>query len=282
MRAAQFKILTRILEKVKVPEYVYAFEKGRNIPKMAEAHAGKGLVISMDLKDFFTSIKQRHLLKIFQDLGFGGAPAQTLSELCTFKSFVPQGALTSPKISNIVTAFTFGPELKAYCDQKGYTLTVYADDITISCEEDLVKNSGYDAAFEIVGFVSKLVGKYGFRVNRDKTKVMRPFQRQYVCGVVVNRKINLQKTERNRLRAIVHNTVTKGVEEAAKKANLTPAQFVSRTMGQLNWFGQLNPEAGVRLKSLFKEAVQELGTPNAISDGEENTAPPVTPEVTIA
>lgn len=272
MRAAQFRILSRILERVKVPDYVYAFEKGKNIPKMAEVHVTKGLVISMDLKDFFTSIKQHHLLGIFKTLGFNEAPAQTLSEICTYKSFVPQGALTSPKISNIVTALTFGPELKTYCDEKGYALTVYADDITISCEEDLVKQAGYDAAFKIVGFVSQLVGKHGFKVNREKTKVMRPFQRQYVCGVVVNSKVNLQKTERNRLRAIVHNTGTRGVEAEAAVSGLTPEKFVSRVMGQLNWFGQLNPEAGVRLKSQFKEVVQEHGTPNAGDDCVEGTA----------
>jgi RNA-directed DNA polymerase len=271
MRAAQFRILTRILNKVPVPEYVYAFEKGKNIPKMAESHLEKGVVISLDLKDFFTSIKQHHLLDIFKNLGIGGAPAQTLSELCTYKSFVPQGALTSPKISNLVTASTFGPELKKFCDERGYTLTVYADDITISCEQDIVKQAGYDAAFEIVGFVSRLVNKYGFRVNRKKTKVMRPFQRQYVCGVVVNRKVNLQKSKRNMLRAIVHNTEMNGVESAAATARMTPDKFVSSIMGQLNWFGQLNPEAGVRLKSKFREVVQELGTPNAEVACEDNT-----------
>ena len=256
MRAAQFRILTRILERVEVPDYIYAFEKGKNIPKMAEAHTQKGLVISIDLKDFFTSIKQHHLLTIFSSLGFEGAPSQTLSEICTYKSYVPQGALTSPKISNLVTASTFGPKLQSYCDEHGYALTVYADDVTISCEDDLVKQSGYDAAFKIVSFVSQLVANYGFRVNREKTKIMRPFQRQYVCGVVVNHRVNLQKAERNRLRAIVHNSSVRGIESEAAVSGLTPDKFVSRTMGQLNWFGQLNPEAGVHLKSKFKQIVQ--------------------------
>lgn len=239
---------------------------------MAEAHVGKGLIVSVDLKDFFTSIKQHHLLNLFKNLGFSEAPAQTLSELCTYKSFVPQGALTSPKVSNLITSSTFGPELKSYCDEKGYTLTVYADDITISCDEDLVKQSGYDAAFKIVSYVSQLVSKFGFKVNREKTKVMRPFQRQYVCGVVVNSKINLQKSERNRLRAIVHNTEIRGVEAEAAVSGLTPDKFVSRVMGQLNWFGQLNSEAGVRLKSKFKQVVHELCTLDATDDCVGNLA----------
>ena len=263
MRAVQYRILTRILEKVQVPEYIYAFEKGRNIPTMAEAHVRQGVVVSIDLKDFFTSIKQHHLFNLFTDLGFGWKPATTLAELCTFKAFVPQGALTSPKLSNIITATTFGPELKKYCDDHGYVMTIYADDVTISARDDLVKQTGYAATQSIVEFVSTTVRKYGFKVNPEKTKVMRPFQRQYVCGVVVNSKINLQKTERNRLRAIVYNTRKNGVAIEAQKGGFTPDEFVSRIMGRLNWFSQLNPEAGDSLKSLFKLAVQDLGKPYA-------------------
>src|SRR5579859_7236531 len=45
MRVVQYKILTQILNKVEVPEYVHAFEKGKSIPKMAECHVGKDMVV---------------------------------------------------------------------------------------------------------------------------------------------------------------------------------------------------------------------------------------------
>ncbi len=144
MRVVQYKILKGILEKVDIPNYIYAFEKGKNIPEMAEIHVGKKVVISVDLKDFFTSIKQYHLLQMFQHLGFGVNPATTLSELCTYKAFVPQGALTSPKLSNLFTSLTFGPLLKEYCDRKGYILSIYADDITISRNTDFSGEIRYE------------------------------------------------------------------------------------------------------------------------------------------
>jgi RNA-directed DNA polymerase len=259
--------LKEILEKIEVPEYIHAFERGRSIPTMAQEHVGKGLVISIDLKDFFTSIKQYHLFQVFQYIGFGEGPARTLSELCTYEAFVPQGALTSPKLSNIVTSLTFGPLIKAYCDQHGYTVTIYADDVTISMNEDLVKQRGYDAVDEIVYFVSRTVGSFGFRVNRRKTKVMRPFQRQYVCGVVVNRMINLQKSERRKLRATVYNVKKNGIEREAAKNGLTPEKFQSRLMGRLNWFSQLNPEAGARLIDDFRQILVLGREPSKVSDG---------------
>ena len=281
MRAVQLRILNKILEKVEIPEYVYAFERGKNIPDMAQHHVGKGTVISLDIKDFFTSIKQRQLQELFGGLGFGDKPARTLSELCTYESFVPQGAITSPKISNIITAHTFGPVLKEYCDQHGFTLTIYADDITISSDNDIVKEAGYGAAMEIVSYVSQLVRGFGFVINRKKTKVMRPFQRQYVCGAVVNHRVNLQKSERNNLGTIVYYAGRYGVADQAARMNLTVDEFVNKTMGRLNWFGQLNPEAGARLKSTFKEI---LGKELQGQDGAvvETADAPNTIQVTVA
>lgn len=257
MRTAQYLILNRVLEQVPIPDYIHAFERGRSIPAMAQQHVGKGVVISLDLKDFFTSIKQRHLQEIFEHLGIAPTPARTLSEICTYDSFVPQGALTSPKLSNIVSSLTFGPILKEYCDERGLTLSIYADDITISADADIVAERGILSAHEIIGYVSQCVAGFGFRINRQKTKIMRPFQRQYVCGVVVNQKTNLQQRERRRLRAIVHNCQVNGIETEAAKNNLSPETFISQVTGKINWFAQLNQENGRALMETFRIAVEQ-------------------------
>lgn len=257
MRAAQFRILKLILERVDLPEYIYAFEKGKSIPEMAKIHTGKHVVISLDLKNFFESIKQTRVQELFQLMRFGEKPARELSELCTYKSFVPQGALTSPKLSNLITACSFGPELKEFCDSHGYDLTIYADDVTISYNEPAgsPKDRSRQQVVNVLNFVRATVNKYGFWINSEKTKVMRPYQRQYVCGAVVNRKVNLRRTERNRLRGIVHNCECNGVEAESKKAGMTVEKFGSVVMGRLNWFAQLNPEKGNALKEKFKKAV---------------------------
>ena len=268
MRVVQYKILTQILNKVEVPEYVHAFEKGKSIPKMAQCHVGKDMVVSIDLEDFFTSIKQYQLNDLFQHLGFGEKPARTLSELCTYNSFVPQGALTSPKVSNIITALTFGPAIKEYCDQMGFTLSIYADDITISMDAETRQRHGKGIVGRILRKVSKEVSRYRFKINNDKTKVMRYYQRQYVCGAVVNVKVNLQKSERNKLRAMVYNCNKNGIEAEAEKAGISADQFYSKLMGRLNWFSQLNPTAGDRLKSKLKEVNVSKQESNSIATEE--------------
>lgn len=224
---------------------------------MAAQHVGKAVVVSLDLKDFFTSIKQSHLQEIFQHLGVAEKPARLLSELCTYESFVPQGALTSPKLSNIVSSLTFGPIIERYCLERGFTLTIYADDITVSVEENPASADDSDPVRELIRFVQRTVNSFGFRVNHEKTKVMRPHNRQYVCGVVVNSRTNLQQKERRKLRAIVHNLAEKGIPSEALRSGLEEAELIAHVGGRLNWLAQLNPDAGNPLKEKFRLLVSE-------------------------
>jgi RNA-directed DNA polymerase len=251
MRIVQYRIYSKILNRIQVPEYIYAFERDKSIPVMAAKHVGKQFVISIDIKDFFHSIKQNELFILFRNYGFDEKPARTLSELCTYKAFVPQGAITSPKLSNVISANTFGPLIKAYCDGQGLTLTIYADDITVSTEKKQVSVS------EIIHSLSDFVHRYGFRVNHKKTKVMRRHNRQYVCGVVVNEKTNLIKKERLKLRAMVHNLSLHGPENEALKTQATVDHFINVLRGRLNWFKQLNNVHGERLLVKFNVALNK-------------------------
>lgn len=255
MRSCQYRILTKIFNQIELPDYIWAFEAGKSIPEMASIHVNKGTVISLDLKDFFHSIHQRTLANIFvEKFAIGEPAAKTLSELCTYKFFVPQGALTSPKLSNIVTYLTFGPLVEEYCRSKGLSLSIYADDITVSCDEDLVGSGKQAEVSQIITDISEIVTLHGFRINRKKTKVMRRTRRQYVCGVVVNQKTNMLRKERYKLRAMVHSVCTQGLEATALRNNMEPGKFFNYLQGRLNWLSQLNPSFGIPLKQKLLDA----------------------------
>jgi RNA-directed DNA polymerase len=261
MRTVQYRLLTKVLNKLVLPEYVYAFEKNRNIPTMAALHVNKYCIISIDIKDFFHSIKQEKLFGILCRLGIGDLPARTISELCTYKAFVPQGALTSPKVSNLITSVTFGPEIEQYCDDNGFTLTIYADDVTIS-----TNNRELNPKL-VVQELTRFIQSHGFRVNRKKTKVMFHGSRQYVCGAVVNSKVNLIVKERKKLRAIIHNITKNGIEAEAAKTNMEPSKFLNFLRGRVNWFRQLNPVMGQKYFDKLKAYLQVLKE-QALEDAE--------------
>lgn len=253
MRVLQYRILDRILNKFQVPDYIHGFETGKSIPKMAEIHVGKDVVISLDIKDFFPSIRQYMVKAAFVAAGMAETPAQTLSELCTYKSYVPQGSLTAPKISNIIAGGTFGPPIKKFCDENGIGMTIYADDITMSFSKEFADLDAAKAFSRLViSEVTRYVNAAGFRVNGKKTKIMRPHNRQWVCGAVVNQKVNMRKTERLSLRALVHNVEVNGVEAEAAKAKMEVAAFIRKYAGRINWYHQLNPAAGGLLKRVFR------------------------------
>ena len=243
MRLVQYRILTRILDKVQVPEYIYAFEKSKSIPVMAQLHVGKNLLISVDIKNFFHSIKQRVVIQILQEgLGIGSQPARLISELCTYEAFTPQGALTSPKISNLVAALTFGPLIKAWADSNDFTCTIYADDVTLSTDRSDV------VVPDVVRFLQETIRQFNFRLNHKKTKIMHRGCRQFVCGVVVNQKTNMVRKQRDNLKAMVHNVCRNGYEVEARRLNKTPSEFENHLKGRLNWFSQLNLAAADKLR----------------------------------
>lgn len=253
MRVVQYRVLKDLLADVQIPDYIHGFEPGRSIPAMAQIHSGKRVVISLDIKDFFPSIRHKRVTECFTALGANPEAADLLAEICTYKAFVPQGALTSPKISNIVASMTFGPELKKYCDEKGLTMSIYADDVTISHNLEETPLEFEDA---VVNHVTEMLNRHGFRVNRAKTKIMRAHRRQWVCGAVVNTRVNMLRKQRDNLRAIVYNCSKRGIFEEAARAGMPPEKFAQKYLGQLNWFCQLNPEKGAILRTSFMEMIK--------------------------
>ena len=264
MRRAQWRICSNLLNQVPIPDYIWGFERGRSVPKMAEVHKGQAVVISLDIKDFFPSIKQVDVKQIFETLGVThSASATVLSELCTYKSFVPQGALTSPKLSNIMVSATFGPIIKDFCDAYKLNLSIYADDITVSFTDvpevvDGQAKTQKEFVGKVIHFVKTSLENFGFRLNRDKIKVMRRHNRQWVCGAVVNEKINMLKRDRYNLRALVHNCEINGLESEAARTGFKTLEFIQKFGGKLNWYRQLNADKGGPLYARFKKMTLPL------------------------
>ena len=294
LRLVQARLHSRLLSRVELPEYTWAFEPGKSVPEMAKVHVGKQVIVSLDIRDFFPSITQRMIETMIIKEGLADGPAaRTISELCTYKWYLPQGGITSPKISNLIVKNTFGDSVKKYCDKIGLEMTVYADDITMSekpgyyieripsyglsvVKDEFKTTADYRCVTPInqaIEDIGALLRSYNFSLHHDKTKVMLNGTRKTVCGVVVNEKTNLAKKERLRLRAMVHNVCKNGVEaEAAKFGDgVSPSTFISYLKGKLNWYRQLNSEKAASLIAKLNEYLESVSPVEEPTEGSEVT-----------
>jgi RNA-directed DNA polymerase len=147
--AAQRWILTSILRKLKTHPAAHGFVQGRSTRTNALPHTQTAVVINCDLKDFFPTINVHRVLGMFAELGYSPAAATLLALLCTESPrrvveyagttfhvatgprCLPQGACTSPAISNLI-ARRLDSRLAGICRKLNFTYTRYADDLTFS------------------------------------------------------------------------------------------------------------------------------------------------------
>jgi retron-type reverse transcriptase len=197
---------------------------GRSTLTNALHHAGKDVVINVDLEAFFPSIRFGRVRAFFRRLGYSGAVATLLALLCTecprkkviydnVAYFVatgprslPQGACTSPAISNQI-ARKLDRRLIALMTKLDFSYTRYADDLTFSALPGQREKVPY-----LLARVRHICDDEGFQLNPKKTRVQRPESRQSVTGLVVNVTPAVPRDIVRRIRAILHRAKSEGLE----------------------------------------------------------------------
>lgn len=185
-------ILKRFLSR-RVHFIATAFEQGSSIQKNAWIHREQSVVLKLDLKNFFPSITYKRVLGYFKRQGYPENIAVLLSHLCTLNGHLPQGAVTSPRLSNLIQ-YNFDLNLYKYCYKNKLCVTRYADDITFS------GNINKEVANKIIYYCEDRLSRINLHINKSKTKIIYSNQRQTVTGLVVNKKINTPITLRRQLR----------------------------------------------------------------------------------
>ena len=225
LKAAQRWILREIVEHLPVHGAAHGFLPGRSIQTNARVHTGAQLVVGLDLADFFPSASWRRVKGVFRHAGYREQVATLLALICTeapreiiehegqtfFAALgprcLPQGAPTSPALTNTL-CLRLDRRLSGLAAKLGWRYTRYADDLTFSLPAASGEKSNAEAQIgTLIGSVERIAVDEGFAVNRDKTRVLRPGDRQQVTGLVVNGEgePRVPRALRRTLRAAVHN-----------------------------------------------------------------------------
>jgi RNA-directed DNA polymerase len=213
-KALQRRILRRLLGRLRAHPAATGFEVGKSIVSNAFPHVGRAVVVKLDVVDFFPATAAHRLDNYFRRIGWDADAAALLVKLTTHENGLPQGAPTSPRLSNLVN-FHIDSQFSALAARRRGSYTRYADDITFSFEKDRPRR-----VRGVVQKARKILAANGYLMHvRRKLSVRRAHQRQAVTGLVVNAKVALPRERRRWLRAVRHRMAT------GKAATITPAQL---------------------------------------------------------
>ena len=259
LKRAQHWILANILAQLPVHGAAHGFLQERSILTNARVHVNSKRLIRMDMKDFFPTITFPRVKGVFRKAGYREQTATLLALLCTEapreihkvkekiyyvavgERCLPQGAPTSPALSNIVS-LNLDRRLQGLCNARGWRYTRYADDMCFSLsDKKTVPQVGY-----LLGAVKRIVEEEGFILNETKTWVARKGGRQAVTGLLTNGPGNprVSRELKRNLRAALHNLKSgKGLKEE---------QSIHQLIGYASFIAMVEPELGRDfLKALY-------------------------------
>lgn len=207
----------------------------------AKQHAGQPYLMNLDLKDFFSTIRASKVKELLDSelFKFNDHISTALTLLMTYKGSLPQGAPSSPVLSNFVS-IPLDMELMMLAEKSGWNYTRYADDLTFSSHKPFTDDS--------VLSITALIQKMGFTVNQAKTRLKGKGRKQVVTGLVVNEKVNVDNHYRRKLRAMLHDAEVNGVvraalnhfsEEKKADADLLTKKFLRKLKGMVSFLGHV-------------------------------------------
>jgi RNA-directed DNA polymerase len=214
LKDLQVKILA-FLETNANPEKpcVHGFTQGRSIVTNAQKHCSPKtrFLLNIDLKNFFPSITFYRVRGLLQKPPFSCSysVATVLAHICTKTGELPQGAPTSPFISNLICR-RLDSDLMELARRHQSTYTRYADDISFSFS---VRESSrlplnicsYDSGVVRLGneLISTVVN-HGFNINEAKTRLSNYLRRLEVTGLTINEFPNVKRNFIDRIRGALH------------------------------------------------------------------------------
>ena len=143
----------------KVHKCANAYFPGRNVVIQCQPHLGATVVIKMDVTDFFGSVTAEHLRPFILAAVASKGIADRILEISLAPEGLPQGAPTSPLLSNLCLK-TFDLQMYAACNRLKARYTRYSDDITVSMAFDDPKT-----VRSIMKLTQNLLKNNGFELN---------------------------------------------------------------------------------------------------------------------
>lgn len=237
------QIKTEILDRVSFPLYLTGSLKGRDYKSNAKLHEGAAIVIAEDIGNFFPSTTSDKIFDIWRHFfRFSEPVARLLTELTTKDGALPQGAITSPQLANLIF-WRDEPLLQAKLAAEGITYSRFVDDITVSS----VVKIPPEKKTELIGAVYGLMRRNGLKPKRVKHELKTRRERMAVTKLTVNDRAGLPKEERSRIRAAVHQLELKTAQQSPEAGEL------ASVLGKVHHMARFHPGEAKLLKARLQK-----------------------------
>ena len=259
LKCCQRVILDEILNKIPVSRHATAYKRCWGIERNAKPHIGKKYLLKMDITDFFGSITFDQVYSAaFNTRYFPKFIGVILTNFCCYNGYLPQGAPTSPALSNLVMK-NFDDNLGKWCAERGITYTRYCDDITFSSDKPL-----YNTYVK----TKKMLEEMCFEVNEEKTGFFTNANRQSVTGITVNKKLSISKEYKRKLRQQIYYILKFGPESyiahtsegfIADDIESEVFHLLNSVEGTINYIASIEKGVSAKIPLIeLKEKINEL------------------------
>lgn len=223
LKTIQRKVLVALNELDASRPSVHGFLKNKSVVTNAQIHASKKKqhIFNLDLKDFFPSITFGRVKGVFSNapFTFPSKVAVVLARICTHEGALPQGAPTSPPLSNYICRGLDG-QLQELAKKNFATYSRYADDLTFSFSRKHRKNLPnaivqLEEKLVLVGSeLEAMIKQHGFNINPNKTRLCSRTSRMEVTGLTVNEFPNVKRKYVDEIRGMLNAWDKHGLEKA--------------------------------------------------------------------
>lgn len=250
---AQKWIYHNILIKQPLHDSSKGFVRNVSITDNAKVHLNQKYLLKMDLQNFFPSIKINRVISIFRNLGYTKKISYYLAAICCLNGTLPQGAATSPSISNII-AKRLDFRLSGFAIKFNLRYTRYVDDITFS---------GNMIPIKLISYIRNIIEEEGFKINEKKTRRIGEKGQKIVTGISISSgKLTIPKSIKRQIRKNIHFIIKNGLFEHQKYINSYDPIYIERLLGYLFFWRSVEPENNYVKSSIDKLKIysKELDT----------------------
>lgn len=231
LRIVQRWILQNILYMVKPSPQTMAFRPGSDFGCKSNAliHQNTNYGVAIDLSDFFTSIKSHRVFNVFSNMGYSSLASAILTNLTTLNGHLPQGAICSPALSNLV-CLRLDSRINGLCEKRRIRYSRYADDLYFSGDDQ-------DRLKKTLPIVYKIITEEEFSINKNKTHFHTPSNRKIITGIIIH-KSNKTCTPQLKTGQVIKRKIRSELFKAIVSGDYSEKTHI---LGEIAYVNQIEP-----------------------------------------